>query len=158
MNSFFRLNVAYSENASGGALENPSVTFDNASIANIPVLTDFVEEKLSARGCSLRIINLFSISIDEIYSNIVKFAYPEKPGAVTVQLLLNDPERISLKFVDSGVPYNPLETEDPDITLAPEERGIGGLGIFMVKQMMDEIEYKYEYKDHKNMLTITKKI
>ena len=61
-----------------------------------------------------------------------------------------------MTFEDEGVYYNPLEKEDPDVSLSVEEREIGGLGIFMVKKSMDKMEY--EYTDGKNVLTITKKI
>ena len=59
-----------------------------------------------------------------------------------------------IEFEDSGEPFNPLEKEDADITLCAEEREIGGLGIFMVKKIMDSVEYKNE--DDKNILTIRK--
>ena len=61
---------------------------------------------------------------------------------------------MTIRFIDSGIPYNPLEKEDPDVTLPAEKRGIGGLGVFMVKKSMDEVTY--EYKDGKNLLTIRK--
>ena len=64
--------------------------------------------------------------------------------------------KVFITFVDSGKPYNPLEKDDPDITLSAEERGIGGLGIFMVKKSMDDM--LYEYKDGQNIVTITKKL
>ena len=57
---------------------------------------------------------------------------------------------------DSGVPFNPLERENPDVTLGAEEREIGGLGIFLSKKYTDSI--KYEYRDKKNVLTFTKNI
>ena len=59
-----------------------------------------------------------------------------------------------ITFEDSGIPYDPLKKEDPDITLSADDRPIGGLGIFMVKKSMDDMSY--EYKDNKNRLTITK--
>ena len=58
--------------------------------------------------------------------------------------------------MDSGTPYNPLDNNEPDITLDAKDRPIGGLGIFLVKKNMDSVEY--EYKDNKNILTMTKKI
>ena len=61
---------------------------------------------------------------------------------------------IALTFIDEGVPYNPLEKEDPDTTLSAEDRKIGGLGIYMVKKNMDEMEY--EYSDGKNILSMKK--
>ena len=63
---------------------------------------------------------------------------------------------VALKFEDEGVPYNPLEKDDPDVTLSVEDREIGGLGIFMVKKSMDDMYY--EYKDGKNILTLMKKL
>ena len=62
----------------------------------------------------------------------------------------------SLTFIDSGVPYNPLEKDDPDTTLSAEDRKIGGLGIFLVKKSMDDM--RYESKDGKNILTLVKKL
>jgi anti-sigma regulatory factor (Ser/Thr protein kinase) len=65
-----------------------------------------------------------------------------------------DPLAVVITFIDKGVPYDPLAKEDPDITLSAEERGIGGLGIYMVKKSMDDIIY--EYKDGQNILKIKK--
>ena len=67
-----------------------------------------------------------------------------------------NPLSVVITFIDGGVPYDPLATEDPDTTLSAEERDIGGLGIFMVKKSMDEITYRYE--GGKNVLSIRKKI
>lgn len=67
-----------------------------------------------------------------------------KTGEATVQVeIKNFPERLELTFIDKGIPYNPLENKDPDVTLDIEKRKIGGLGIFLVKEMMDEVSYEY---------------
>ena len=89
---------------------------------------------------------------EEIYANVQFYAYGEEKGVIEVSVTRKY-EGIDVEFSDSGVKYNPLEKEDPDITLPPEERPVGGLGIFMVKQMADNI--KYEYKNGKNVLTIS---
>ena len=67
---------------------------------------------------------------------------------------MDNPMAVVITFMDNGVPYDPLANEDPDITLSADERGIGGLGIYIVKKSMDEITY--EYKDGKNILKIRK--
>ncbi|MBQ1993216.1 MAG: ATP-binding protein, partial [Lachnospiraceae bacterium] len=67
-----------------------------------------------------------------------------------------EPLAVMITFIDNGVPYNPLAKEDPDITLAAEERQIGGLGIYMVKKTMDDITY--DYKDGQNILRIRKQL
>lgn len=94
--------------------------------------------------------------VEEIVVNIVSYAYPVgKDGEVTIDVN-KTPTAIEISFSDRGVPFNPLEKEDPDTTLSAEERPIGGLGIFLVKQMMDSVSYRYE--DGHNILTTTKNI
>ena len=87
--------------------------------------------------------------------NIVHYAYNPQVGKATIRCEVTDnPMQVIIQFLDSGIPFDPLAKEDADITLSAEERNIGGLGIFMVKQSMDEVNY--EYMDGKNVLTIRK--
>jgi len=119
-------------------------------------ILDFVENYLISRKISFKVISQLNIVIDEIYSNIAKFAYDGGEGSVTVVLdMLND-EEFSMAFLDNGHPFNPLEAEDPDVELSAEDRNIGGLGIFIVKKIMNEVVYKY--KDGMNILYMTKRI
>ncbi len=135
----------------------PTIHFDAAQIEDIPVVTEFVEAELEKLDCPMKSVIQINIAIDEIYSNIVKYAYPEKNGPITVKLISKDnPRRVYVRFEDEGIPYNPLIKEDPDTTLSAEERTIGGLGIYMVKQSMDNVKYKYE--NGHNILTIQKLI
>lgn len=90
------------------------------------------------------------LSFEEIYTNIFSYAYPPFEGEVEMSIKKENDD-IVLKFVDWGIPYNPLEKPDPDINLPPDERPVGGLGVFMVKQLSKSIEY--EYKDA-NILTV----
>jgi anti-sigma regulatory factor (Ser/Thr protein kinase) len=97
------------------------------------------------------------VAIDELFTNIATYAYGDSTGNVTVRLdTQEDPRAVLITFIDNGVPYNPLEQEEPDITLAAEDRPIGGLGIFVVKKTMDDMSY--DYKDGQNILRIKKKI
>lgn len=92
---------------------------------------------------------------EEIVVNIVSYAYPDgADGDLEIDVLRSETE-IKLEFFDSGTPFNPLEKEDPDTTLSAEDRPIGGLGIFLVKQMMDDVRYRHE--NGRNILTISKK-
>ena len=88
---------------------------------------------------------------EEIYANVTFYAYPEKRGTLETKISKNEKEVI-VKFIDEGLEYNPLKRPEPDITLPPDERPLGGLGIFMVKQMTDEVSY--ERTDGKNILTL----
>ena len=121
---------------------------EEAKIENIAVITDFVNSILEANGCSAKVQMEIDIAIDEIFGNIAYYAYTPKTGEATVQ--------VELTFIDKGIPYNPLENKDPDVTLDIEKRKIGGLGIFLVKEMMDEVSY--EYADGKNILKLKKNL
>ena len=97
------------------------------------------------------------LSIEEAVENVVRYAYDGGRGWIEVGTEL-DAEGVMLTILlrDAGVPFNPLEIPDPDITLSAEERKIGGLGIFLCKKLMDHIEYKYE--DGCNVLTMYKRV
>ncbi|WP_294587536.1 ATP-binding protein [uncultured Phocaeicola sp.] len=93
---------------------------------------------------------------EEIVINVVDYAYPDDDnGYLKVEVTKNDAELV-IQFRDGGIPFNPLLREQPDISLPLEERQIGGLGIFLVQQMMDVVSY--EYNNNENVLTIKKNI
>jgi anti-sigma regulatory factor (Ser/Thr protein kinase) len=125
-----------------------------AKLDSIPVLTDIVEEELAQADCPPKAMIQLSVAIDEIFSNIASYAYAPGSGMATIRLELTQEPAVVLTFIDSGIAFNPLEKEDPDVTLSADERGIGGYGIFIVKNTMDDIEYVY--RDNKNVLTIRK--
>ena len=129
----------------------------DATIENIPIVTDFVNEQLGGLGCSVKIQRQIDIAIDELFGNIALYAYNPETGTATVCVeLTEEPLAVIITFINNGVPYDPLKKDDPDIVLSAEEREIGGLGIYMVKKSMDGISY--EYKDGKNILSIMKKL
>ena len=99
--------------------------------------------------------NKLDMCAEEIFANIVFYAYPEKSGMLEAILTKSD-ENITFEFIDEGIEYNPLEKPDPNIDLPPEERPLGGLGVYMVKNMADEVFYKRE--NGKNILTLVFKI
>lgn len=129
----------------------------DATLENIPVVTDFVNEQLESLDCPMKAQIQISIAIDELFSNIARYAYNPQTGPATVQVEVTEsPMAVIITFIDEGKPYDPLAKEDPDITLSAEEREVGGLGIYMVKKSMDDITY--EYKDGHNILKIKKSI
>lgn len=129
----------------------------DATLENIPVVTDFVSEQLEQLDCPMKVQIQISIAIDELFSNIARYAYNPTTGSATVQVeVTENPLAVVITFIDEGKPYDPLAKEDPDITLSAEEREVGGLGIYMVKKSMDDVTY--EYKDGRNILKIKKSI
>lgn len=132
------------------------ITVD-ATIENMNTVTEFVDDFLDQIACPMKSRIQIKIVIDEIFGNICHYAYKDSIGAVTVRVESgNTPKAVFLTFTDNGIPYNPLETEDPDITLSSEERKIGGLGIYLVKKNMDEM--KYEYVNQQNRLWMEKRL
>lgn len=128
-----------------------------ATLENIEPVTEFVNGLLEAADCPMRAQLQIAVAIDELFSNIARYAYPAGAGEATVRVeMLQEPTAVRITFEDGGVPYDPLKKEDPDVTLSAEEREIGGLGIYMVKKSMDEVSYVY--REGKNVLSITKNL
>ena len=110
-----------------------------ARLENLDKVNDFVQNSILNHDCSKKAIMQLGVIVEEIFVNIVSYAYPENVGYAEIQTELQD---------------NPLENNDPDLGLSVEERDIGGLGIYLVKNMVEEISYKYE--NGKNILSLTK--
>jgi len=128
-----------------------------AATENISKITAFVDAELENIGCPPKANAQIDICIDELVANIAHYAYGSETGNATVRLDFDEAERIvSLAFIDSGMPFDPLDVPEPDITSPLAERPIGGLGLFMVKNMMDSMDYRRE--DGHNILTISKRI
>lgn len=128
--------------------------FVDAVIDNLEVVMDFVNSELETYDCNMKVQTQIDIAIEEIFVNISSYAYNPEVGAVTIRVAVGN--EITIEFEDKGKPYNPIEKIDPDVTKSIEERDVGGLGIFMVKKIMDSIEYKNV--ENKNILTIRKGI
>ena len=129
-----------------------------ASMDAIEPVTGFVNAFLAELGCPSRIRVQLDVALDELFGNIVRYAYAPGTGPATVRLEKEeDPLCVVITLIDGGEPFDPLAKEMPDTThLKARERPIGGLGLFMVKKPMDGLAY--EYRDGKNILTIRKKI
>lgn len=128
-----------------------------ATVENIETVTNFVDAQLEELDCPMKAEMQINVAIDELFSNIAHYAYHPEIGEATVAIeVVQDPLAVEITFIDNGKPYDPLQNEDPDVTLSAEERGIGGLGIFIVKKSMDDIAY--EYKEGRNILKIKKNI
>ncbi|MEE0879698.1 MAG: SpoIIE family protein phosphatase [Treponemataceae bacterium] len=122
------------------------------SMETVPQVADFMEAEMEKLEVSPKISMKLMIAIDEIYSNIVRYSGATE-ATVSIEKANNT---LKLYFKDNGKPYNPLDAKDPDITASAEDRNIGGLGVFMVKKMLDNVEYKYV--DNFNILTLTKNL
>ena len=127
-----------------------------AKTENLDDVLAFVNSELESFGCGMKQQMQIELSVEEIFVNIAHYAYTPNIGMAIIRVDVDETNTAILTFIDSGIPYNPLEKADPDITLSADERQIGGLGIFMVKKNMDEVIY--EHKDGQNILTLKKKL
>ncbi len=128
-----------------------------AEVKQLTAINEFISEELEKYGCSMAVQMQVELAVEEIFVNIANYAYHPELGEAEVDVDAGgDPPTVTIRFLDHGKPFNPLEREDVDVTAAAESRSIGGLGILLVKKSMDDVEYSYE--DGKNILTIRKKL
>ena len=117
----------------------------------------FTEECLESFGCPMKSSMAICVAVEEIFVNIASYAYGEGAGEARLSFGFDESERLmTLVVSDEGIPFNPLEKAEPDITLSAADRDIGGLGIFITKKTMDTVTYANE--NGRNILTMTKKI
>ena len=123
---------------------------------NLPQVIDFTERILDEADCPMKARMQIALAVEEVFVNIASYAYTSEEGLATIRAeITDDPRSAVITFIDSGKPYDPLAKNDPDVTLSAEDREIGGLGIFMVKNLVDDM--RYSYQDGKNILSIQKK-
>lgn len=128
---------------------------------NLAEVFKFLQDALSDCGASKKQIRQIKLCVEEIYINIVNYAYNPDVGKALITFDAvgepnSPPVRAVISFTDKGMPYDPLAKEDPNLELGLDEAPIGGLGIFIVKETMDNVSY--ERKDGKNIFTMEKVI
>lgn len=126
-----------------------------AIMENLDESLDFLVYGLEKAGIDKKASYQLRLACEEVIVNVIHYAYPNHQGNVRISYeLAKDGRDIVIMVSDSGYPFNPLEKAEPDISLPMEERQIGGLGIFMVRNIMDNVEYKRE--DGRNILILRK--
>ena len=128
----------------------------DADIKKLSEVIEFIDSFLESVHCSPKAQMQIDTSVEEIFVNIASYAYPEGKGTADIDIYLTSDNMVCIELTDSGKPFNPLARTDPDTSLTANERKIGGLGIFMVKKLMDKVEYVRH--DNCNTLYLYKKI
>lgn len=130
----------------------------NAKVDELPNVISFVESELEKYGFSLKIILQFNLVVEELFVNIASYAYKENESGKCKIIIEYDKKKqeVKISFEDNGIKFNPLEKEDPDTNTEIQDMQIGGLGIYIVKESMDNFEYKYE--NNKNILILNKNV
>ena len=126
-----------------------------SKIENWKILSQFIESFLQKYYCNKNFIYEFLLSCEEIFVNICFYAYQNSEGEISVDICMLE-NYIKIVFSDSGIKFDPTKFENKNINSRIYNRKLGGLGIFLVKKIMDKMEYTR--KDNKNILVMTKKI
>ncbi len=125
-------------------------------IETIPQLNEFIDAVAEEVALDMSLAMSLNLAIEEAVVNVMEYAYPDgEKGNVEIEVTV-DEGWLTFIISDSGIAFDPTTKEDADTTLSAEERPIGGLGIFLVKKLMDTIEY--QRTDGKNVLTLRKNI
>jgi len=126
----------------------------DANVEKIPEISALLGEEMETLGFGSEIILDTQLAVEEAITNIIKHGY-KKPGGEIIVSSRISPERIEVQIMDTAPRFNPLSVPEPELDSTIEDRNIGGLGIFLIRQVMDEVSYRYE--DGKNILSLTKK-
>lgn len=126
-------------------------------IEELKKLYGAVDEIAAQYGMDEAVVNDLYLCLDEVFSNIVNYAFDSAGHDIEAQFLYDETQKkIKIAFIDKGKAFNPLEAAEPDLSLDLLEREIGGLGIFIVSNLMSSVEYSR--LDDKNKLEMTKEL
>ena len=113
---------------------------------------EFVSACAQAKGFSARRISEIQLAAEEALVNIFRYAYPEGPGKVEIICRFDARQRLVIELIDRGTPFDVLSVPEPNLTGEIEDRAVGGLGVHLMKALMDEVHYSR--KEGKNILTL----
>lgn len=126
-----------------------------ADFKNLKLLTGFVESSLKKITSNFELLHDLILATEEIIVNIILYSYPKEKGLIKVWIFLDKNNFLSIIIKDQGQAFNPLEKQEPDVAASLDQRAIGGLGIFLVKKLVDDISYCR--KNNSNILILKKK-
>ncbi|MGM9733077.1 MAG: ATP-binding protein [Prevotella sp.] len=128
----------------------------NNQIEELERLAIFVEEVSEELGLDPETTMNLNLALEEVVSNVILYAYPQEMGEKITIMAQTEKQSLIFTITDKGKEFDPTKVEEADVTLSAEEREIGGLGIFIVKNIMNEVTY--QRLDGKNILTLKKNI
>lgn len=121
-------------------------------VNEVAMLCEWIEVTGEQLGLPTAAVFQLNLALEEAFVNVVDYAYPGKSGMPVQINMESTPEGMTFTLIDEGQPFDPTQLAPPDITLSVEERPIGGLGVFLVTQIMDEVIY--ERQGARNVLTM----
>lgn len=125
-----------------------------AKLENLESMLGFIRSGAEERGFSSKKMNQVQVASEEALVNVIRYAYPDKDGSVEITYNAKEGKGLVIQIIDWGVPFDPLSLPEPDIDAPIEDREVGGLGIYMMRNIMDEVSYERE--GDRNILTLVK--
>jgi serine/threonine-protein kinase RsbW len=120
---------------------------------NLSRVLEFIGQELESFPYNPKALLRLELAVEEAFVNIASYAYQPDNGEITVGMGIDEePLQVTVQLIDSGIRFNPLENEDPDVSTGIEQKQPGGLGIFLIKKNVDQVQYQYQ--EGKNMLTL----
>ena len=130
----------------------------SAELENLGSMLEFIRNGIEKLGFSGKEINQLQIAAEEALVNIITYAYPDGDGSIEITYSIGNSaeegKRLEIQIIDWGLAFDPLSLPEPDIETPIEEREIGGLGVYMMRNIMDEVRYARE--GDRNTLTLVK--
>ena len=128
-----------------------------AVLENVPLVIDCVTQLARTAGFDSRALYEIQLAVDEAFANVVHHAYQgAEPGEIEISCLL-DEDGLTVQVRDWGTGFDPDNVEEPDVEACLEDRTLGGLGLFLVKQVMDDVEFTCD-EEVGNELSMTKRL
>lgn len=137
-----------------GIMAANSLTLE-ATLEALAPISDFVVEQARAAGLDEHAVWEVQLAVDEAATNVIQHSYAQQPGPLTVRAEAVDGE-LRMTVADHGTPFNPLDVPEPDLESPLEERKTGGLGLYLMRKLMDTVEW--HFVDGENTLLMTKRI
>lgn len=134
-------------------MSNMAKTILPARLENLETMIGFIKDGAEKYGFDNKKINQIHLASEEALVNIINYAYPDKNGSIEITYDAKEGKGLVIEIIDWGIPFDPLSIPEPDIAAPIEDRTIGGLGIFFINKLVDEVQYRRDGKS--NILTLT---
>ena len=125
-----------------------------AKLENLEPMLAFIEQGAKKLGFDAQKLNGMRLTSEEVLVNIINYAYPDKQGNIEITYEVKEDMRFVVEIIDWGIPFDPLSLPKPDVEAPLEKRKVGGLGIYLIRTIMDEVNYRRD--QDRNILTLTK--
>ena len=125
-----------------------------ARLENLAPMLAFIEQGAKELGFDVTKLDRMHLAFEEALVNVINYAYPNKYGNIEITYEVKEDKRFVVEIIDWGIPFDPLSLPKPDVEAPLEKRKVGGLGIYLIRTIMDEVSYRRD--QDRNILTLTK--